>query len=84
MGQITLRGLDPELEKEIRKRAKKTGRSLNRVILELLYQSAGDTKRKKGVNNTLVELAGGWSEQEASEFLESIQSCEQIDDEMWK
>jgi len=58
MGRITSRGLDPELEKEIRRRAKKTGRLLNRVILELLYQSAGDTKRKKGVNNTLVSNDG--------------------------
>ncbi|NOY52484.1 MAG: hypothetical protein GXP58_02560 [Deltaproteobacteria bacterium] len=83
MGQITLRGLDPELEKEIRRRAKESGRSLNGVILDILYRSAGYTKGKRA-KNTLVELAGGWSEQEASEFIESIQSCEQIDEEMWK
>ncbi len=84
MGQITLRGLDPELEREIRRRAKESGRSLNGVILDLLYQSAGYSKGEKRVKNTLVDLAGGWSEQEASEFMESIQSCEQIDEEMWK
>jgi len=26
---------------------------------------------------------GSWSEKDASEFEESIKSCEQIDEEMW-
>ncbi len=41
---------------------------------------------KKGMRpaaDSLRKLAGGWSEKDAMEFLESIKLCEQIDEEMW-
>ena len=41
MSQITLRGIEPEVEKEIRMLAPKSGKSLNRVVLDLLCQSTG-------------------------------------------
>jgi len=63
MSQITLRGMDPEMEQEIRSMAQKKGKSLS---------------------VSLRKLAGTWSEKDSSEFLESIKSCEQIDEEMWK
>jgi len=85
MGQVTLRGLDPELEKEVRKRARESRKSLNRVILDILQQATGLGKGKKGSPaESLKQLAGGWGEEEASHFLEAIRSCEQIDEEMWK
>ena len=84
MSQITIRGIDPAIERKIRGIAKKSGKSLNRVILDLVYQSTGLKKQdKKPASHSLIELAGGWSEKEASEFEESIKSCEQIDEEMW-
>ena len=84
MAQITLRGMDPEIEHEIRRMAKKRGQSLNRVILDMICQHAGIRKKdKKPLADSLRKLAGGWSEKDASEFLESIRSCEQIDEEMW-
>lgn len=84
MGQITLRGIDPAIEREIRMMAKKSGKSLNRVILDIIYQHSGLNKEgKRPPADSLRKLAGGWSEKEALEFLESIKSCEQIDEEMW-
>lgn len=84
MTQITLRGMDPEIEREIRRLARKRGKSLNRVILDMIYHHTGLKKGgKRPPANSLRTLAGGWSEKDASEFLESIKSCEQIDDEMW-
>ena len=84
MAQITLRGIDPQIERKIRIMAKKSGKSLNRVILDMIYQHTGlNKKAKKTPAESLRKLAGGWSEKEASEFLESIKSCEQIDEEMW-
>lgn len=35
-------------------------------------------------SESLRELAGGWSEKDEAEFFESIESCEQIDEELWK
>ena len=85
MTQITLRGMDPEMEQEIRKMARKSGKSLNRVILDMIYENTGYRKsRKISPADSLRNLAGGWSEKDASEFLESIKSSEQIDEEMWR
>jgi len=85
MAQITLRGLDPEMENEIRNAAQKSGKSLNRVILDILSRHIGFQKsNKSSPADSLKRLAGGWSEKDASNFLESIKSCEQIDEEMWK
>lgn len=84
MTQITLRGMDPEIERNVRRLAKKKGKSLNRVILDMIYHHTGLKKEDKiPPANSLRTLAGGWSEKDASEFLESIKSCEQIDEEMW-
>ncbi len=85
MGQITLRGLDPEIERKIRTIAKDTGKSINRVILEIISQYSGVSKKKpKPAAHSLRELAGGWTKLDAEEFLSSIQCFEQIDEEMWK
>ena len=84
MPQITIRGIDPAIELEIRRIAKKNGKSLNRVILDMVYQSAGLKKQdRKQAAHSLKKLAGGWSEKDASEFEESIKSCGQVDEEMW-
>ena len=85
MGQITLRGIDPEIENRVRKISKSTGKSLNRVIQEIIYQHiGGDQKTKKPAAYSLRKLAGGWSEQEASDFFASVQSFDRIDETMWR
>jgi len=85
MNQITVRGIAPDLEKQIRRKAKTTGKSLNKVMLELIGGSAGPEKRgKKPAGASLAELAGGWSEKEAREFEESVRVFEEIDQATWK
>jgi hypothetical protein len=81
MRQITLRGMDPEVERTIRRMAKASGKSLNRVILDIIHQYTGLNKITSAAS--LRELTGGWSNEEAAKFLDSIKSCEQIDEEMW-
>lgn len=85
MAQITVRGMDLEMEQEIRRMAQKSGKSLNRVILDMIYQYTGFKKSgRRPPANSLKKLAGGWSEKDASEFLESIKGFERIDEDMWK
>ena len=73
------------MEKQIRREAKATGKSLNKVILERIGGSAGPKKRgKRPAGASLAELAGGWSENEAREFEESVRVFEEIDEAMWK
>lgn len=84
MGQITLRGLDPEVEKEVRKISKTTNKSINRVIREIIYKHARFNRKRGTASDSLRKLAGGWSEEDASEFYDTIRSCEQIDEDIRK
>ncbi len=86
MGQITIRGIDPEIEQEIREKAAKNGKSLNHVILEMISGEIGIKGKRKNPPHaeSLSKLAGGWSRKDADEFMKSIKSCEQIDEDMWK
>lgn len=85
MSQITLRDLDPDIEKRTRQEARKSKKSLNRVIQEMLQLKTDSLKTKRiPRGQSLKSLAGGWSDQDAAEFFESIKSCEQIDEDMCK
>ena len=84
MTQITIRGMDPEMEQEIRRMARKSGKSLNRVIIDILDRHTGKKKVRKAPAESLKKLAGGWSEKDAVNFHEAIKSCEQIDEELWR
>lgn len=85
MPQITLRGMDPEIEQKIRQISRRTGKSLNSVILEMIYNYTGSNKiKRKKPAASLRKLAGGWSKKDTVNFFESIKSCEQIDEDMWE
>ena len=85
MNQITVRGIAPELEREIRRKAKATGKSVNKVILELIGGSAGSEKRRrKPAGASIAELAGGWSEKEAREFEKAVRVFEETDEAVWR
>ena len=85
MSQITIRGMEPDVEREVRKLAKKSGKSLNRIILDMLYQHMGlSGKMSARPGESLKKLAGGWTENDAAEFKKSIEIFEEVDAEMWK
>jgi hypothetical protein len=77
--------MDEEVEQTIRRIARQKGKSLNRVILDMIYEYTGRKKKsEEPQGGSLRKLAGGWSRKQAEEFFESIRSCEQIDEAMWK
>jgi hypothetical protein len=87
MRQLSLRGFDAELEKQIRETARKQGISLNRATICLLRKGAGLTESNKSadvVGDSLDSLIGKWSEKESRAFLKSIEPLEQIDRSFWK
>ena len=85
MSQITLRGIDAEMEDKIRKIAGDSGKSLNRVILDMIYEYTGfKKKRNRAPAESLRKFAGGWTKKEAATFQDAIRSFEQIDEDMWK
>jgi hypothetical protein len=85
IAQLTLRGLPPRLQREIRELARRDGISLNKAALRLLEKGAGLGARSEDcIGSSLDALIGTWSEEEADALIESIKSCEQIDSELWE
>ena len=86
LNQLTLRGLDRRVQQQIRELARREGISLNKAALRLLEKGAGldRTEPADCVGHSLDHLIGTWTEREAEAFLESIQSCEQVDGELWE
>jgi hypothetical protein len=81
MRQITIRGIEPEIEQKIRQIAKNNHKSINQVIKEIIQS---EFRKGQSPLSSLKQLAGGWTAKDASEFSLSIKSCEQIDEDMWK
>ena len=81
MQQITIRGLDHEVEKKIREIASSNQKSINQVIKDIIHKSFS---KKESPAASLKQLAGGWDQNDAADFRAAIQPCEQIDYEMWQ
>ena len=79
MQQITIRGLEPEVERQIRRIAKENRKSINKVVREILHKQF---EKHRSPAASLKDLAGGWTPEDAEEFCRSIKSCQQIDEEM--
>ena len=83
MSQITLRELDPGLERLIRRKAAEEGKSLNVVVQELLRKAVGLESGSPRQRN-LSGLAGTWTQAEADSFDSTQQGFQQVDQEVWK
>jgi hypothetical protein len=62
--------------------AKKTGKSINKTIIELLRNSLGLTMPKQKMRD-ITGLAGTWSKEQADEFSKNVEIFEKIDSEVW-
>ena len=91
MKQLTIRGLDEQLEQRLRGLAESRQVSLNRAALLLMRRGAGlaepDTEAPGAsahrVGNALDGFMGVWTAEEAAEFMRSIEWLEQIDPDLW-
>lgn len=85
MKTITIRGIDPELDRVIKTQAQQNNLSVNQWIVQALKKVTGTGKepvfRK---HHDLDALAGGWSKEEAKEFARNTRIFERIDEELWK
>ncbi len=81
--QMTLRQIPDEVEKGLRARARKTGRSLNRTAITLLEQAL-ITKPAATRKRDLSRFAGQWSREECRTFERDTRIFEQIDSEIWQ
>ena len=85
MKTITIRGIEPGLDRVIKSRAKQNNLSVNQWILQALKKITGMGKEpvfKKYYD--LDALAGGWSREELKSFRKNTQIFERIDEDVWR
>ena len=85
MKTLTIRGIDPGLDRVIKSQAKQNGLSVNQWVLQVLRKVTGMGKEpafKK--HHGLDVLAGGWSKEEAKAFQKNTRIFERIDEGVWK
>ncbi len=84
MKTLSLRGIDEEIEKALKKEAQRAKTSINKTILNLIKESIGLGKKKRNrVYKDLDELAGTWTEEDEQIFKENTQFFDKIDKEIW-
>jgi len=85
MKSITIHGLDDQLDLAIRKRAKKQGISLNKIIKDLLAQSL-NVKMKRDANHRaeFMDLFGVWNQSEKKKFETQTGDLAKIDPNDWQ
>ena len=86
MKQLTIRGLTPELERNLRAEARQRYTSLNRTALYLLSKGAGlsDDDSPDCVGDALDGFIGSWSPKEAQQFDEAVAVFDTVDQAFWQ
>jgi len=76
--QYTIRGIPPEVDSTLRKKAAQRKQSLNQVILDELTMAAGGHRRRANFS----DLVGRWTPDPA--FDEILAAPRQFDPDKWK
>ena len=79
--QYTLRKIPPHLDRALRDRARREGRSLNEVAVEALARAMGLTEAPLR-HRALEDIRGSWQDDPA--FEAAIADQNRIDEELWK
>jgi hypothetical protein len=79
--QYTLRSISAEVDRALRQRARREGKSLNAVALDALARGAGVTEEPVRYRD-LSGIAGTWVED--PEFDGALADQDRIDEDLWK
>ncbi len=84
MTAITLRNIPPTLQEVIQRRADTDGLSLNKTVIRMLEEAAGQrTGTTRELHDDLDHLAGTWSDEEAAVFESALVEQRRVDPELW-
>ena len=78
--QYTIRNIPPELDRALKARAKKLGKSVNQVALEALAGSVGVPVKRRDLRN----MPGTWSRGDAARFDRFLAESRAVDEELWR
>ena len=85
MSTLTIHALDAVVEKRIRSKAKREGRSLNQTLKELLAVSVGVSQAAVTDHRSdFSEFCGIWSAKESLEFKAATSDLEIVDKDDWQ
>lgn len=79
--QYTIRAVPAEVDQALRRRARETGRSLNRVAVDALAAAAGESTR---VHDDLDFMIGSMSRAEADRLEREVAVQRRIDPGLWR
>jgi plasmid stability protein len=83
MKSISVHGIDKQIEQKIGERAKSEGKSVNRIVKELIAKALGLGEKPPDNRAMFEDLSGVWTEAQEREFLDSIADLETTDEEDW-
>jgi hypothetical protein len=78
--QYTLRRIPPQVDRALRARAQKLGKSVNQVALEALAASVDQPVKYRSLRG----MPGAWSKKEAADFDRFLASARVVDEELWR
>jgi ribbon-helix-helix CopG family protein len=80
--QYTVRSVPANVDKALRRKADKEGKSLNEVLRDALIREAEGTGLPERVYTDLDDLAGSWVD--VPGFDEAIQAQDRVDETLWR
>ena len=85
MSTLTIHALETNVEKRIRTKARRDGKSLNQTIKELLAASVGVTPTPAADHRAdFAEFCGIWTTEELDEFNAATADLESVDKDDWR
>ena len=85
MSTLTIHALEPTVEKRIRARARRDGRSLNQTLKVLLAESVGVSQTPAADHRAdFAEFCGVWTAREAREFAAATADMDTVDRADWR
>jgi plasmid stability protein len=86
MKNITVRGIDDDLNEKLREKAREKGVSINQIVIDALKEQLGLRKKKKFtvVYSDLDHMFGRWSEEDFRRIQGKIDAERVVDTELWK
>jgi hypothetical protein len=84
--EITIQNLDDATEEWIREEAGRRGVTVDQLLLELIQTGISVERQSPPIPayDDLDSLAGTWTEEQATEFLNAIDDFELVDEKLWR
>ncbi len=78
MKQLTVRGVSDELGRRLEALGREKGKSVNRLVLEILESALGVDERRRR-----LERYETWTDEQKAAFDEALAAQRVIDEELW-